>query len=88
MAKKQKVTPSTEKRRAYIAVMGEGGVYHLGIAVEGEKGYNRFPDDHDLGGDYASKEQCERVASGFNKDLGLTPLEAAKIVASTMNFKR
>lgn len=73
-----------EKRKAYVAVIDEDGTHRLGIVVEGEKGYHKTKEDSDAGGPITTREEALKIAEAYNESLGLSPLEAAKIVASTM----
>ena len=73
----------TKPRRAYVAVIVEGG-FKLAIAEEDQPYFRPFPDDSDLGGSYNSWEHARETAAECNKRLGLTPDEALKIAASSM----
>lgn len=72
-----------EPRRAYVAVVEEGG-YRLGVAVEGENGYHPVREDSDVGGLFGTYDEADSIAKKMNEGLGLDPREVTKIVISTM----
>ena len=65
-------------RRAYVAVIRDGG-FSLGIAIEGEAGYNAT-NLHTV----PSWDEARRWAEAANARLGLTETTAFLIVASTI----
>lgn len=73
-----------DKRRAYFATLNPQGKWVLGIATENEKDYNLIKFDSDLGGEYKDKDDANQVANDANEKLGITPREAAMIVASSI----
>lgn len=72
-----------DKRKAYVAVVREDG-YFLGIAVEGESGYHPMKEGSDHAGDWGDYERVREAAEDLNERLGLSKVDAAIIVASTM----
>lgn len=56
-----------------------GDCYGLGVAEQGVEGYRPYS-----GISYPTHEQATAAANGLNAEMGLSPLEAAKIIASTM----
>lgn len=71
------------KKVAYTAVI-EDGKYKLGIAAEGEAGYYRIDDASDAGAPFATHEEAVACAEVYNERLGLTKLEASRIVLSSI----
>lgn len=72
----------TEKRMVFFILdtqTNEKGEYRALIAVEGEKGY--YKTDWYWGTDLATAEAC---ADARNDRMGISVVEALKIVASTM----
>lgn len=71
------------KKVAYTAVI-EDGKYKLGIAAQGESGYYRVDDTSDAGAPFATHEEAVACAEVYNERLGLTKLEASRIVLSSI----
>ena len=66
---------------AWAAIITPGGVYTLGVAEAGVRGYLPLTDPPT----FDSYAEASAEAMVRNRARGLTPLEAAKIVASSMN---
>jgi hypothetical protein len=66
---------------AYVPVVGGSKTWMIGIAVEGQDGYN--PIDGGLF-EFDYDAEATAFANGMNKHIGLTPRRAAEIVTSTM----
>lgn len=71
------------KKVAYTAVI-EDGKYKLGIAAEGEAGYYRIDDTSDAGAPFETHAEAVACAETYNERLGLTKLEASRIVLSSI----
>lgn len=71
------------KKVAYTAVI-EDGKYKLGFAAEGEAGYYRIDETSDAGAPFASHAEAVACAEVYNEGLGLTKLEASRIVLSSI----
>lgn len=82
--KESNVTKTKQKRLAYTAVIDEKGQHRLGIATDGEAGYNKVREDSDAGGTFATREAANACADAYNEGLGLTKEEALEIVLSSM----
>jgi hypothetical protein len=66
---------------AYVPVIGGSKTWTIGIAVEGQDGYNPiegglFEFDHD--------SEVSAFCDGMNKHIGLDPYRAVQIITSTM----
>ncbi|MCK5607621.1 hypothetical protein KAR91_37400 [Candidatus Pacearchaeota archaeon] len=71
-----------ETRTPYFvneAIANDNGEFIACIAKEGETGYHKT--DWTWGKDF---EQAQGIADDMNEKMGITRLEAAKIVTSTM----
>lgn len=71
-----------ETRTAYFvnqAIVNNEGEFIPCIAVEGESGYNKT--DWTWGKDF---DHAREVAASMNEKMGLSKIEAAKIICSTM----
>jgi hypothetical protein len=71
-------------RFAYVGVITAQGECRIGIAVEGEPGYNQVREDSDVGGTYETIDAAQKVADVYNERRGIDAEEAHKIVISTM----
>ena len=69
------------KAYAYIAVP-KGKGWGVGIAAEGEHGYNQIQIDG--GFHFHKRDEADYFAKGMNAHIGLTPLRAIEIIASSM----
>ena len=67
------------KRYCFIATR-HGDQYILGVAVQGERGYNPI-----RGKAFITQAQATEWANGLNEHLGLTVEQATSIVISTMH---
>lgn len=76
--------PVADRRRAYVAVVADDRTYRLGIATEGEAGYDRIREDSDAGAPFASMDDANRAARAYNDGLGLSEKDAMDIVLSTI----
>lgn len=74
----EQIREAVKGKHAYTAVVTPKGFF-LGRADFGERGYTPLK----VAG-YSSYEAAHEAAAEINKKLGLTPLEAAIIVADTM----
>lgn len=63
---------------AFVAVVEKDG-WQLGVAVQGEQGYNPIS-----GKTFAHKAEAKNWADGLNKHIGLSDIEALDIIGSTM----
>lgn len=68
---------------AYAAVIDDAGAHRLAICIRNETGYYPCIEDSDAGGTFESFEAAMECADLFNKRLGLTTADAARIVGST-----
>jgi hypothetical protein len=68
---------------AYIAVP-KGKGWGVAITVEGQRGYNQIDD----GFHFDRRDVADYFAKGMNAHIGLTPLRAIEIIASSMREER
>lgn len=76
------------RRSAYCAVLDVKGQARLAIAVEGTEGYYPVKEDSDAGGTFASYDEAADCADRYNERMGLSKMESAKVVLSTMGESR
>ncbi len=78
---------SGSMKLAYTAVINDKGEYRLAIAKWGEAGYYGIKDDSDAGGTFDSLAEARTAADAYNERLGLSPLDALKIVWDTIRLQ-
>lgn len=66
---------------AYVAVVGGSKQFTIGIAVEGQDGYNPIE-----GGlfEFDYYDEASTFCDGMNKHIGLDPRRSMEIITSTM----
>ena len=69
---------------AWAAIIEDNGVYSLGVAERGIKGYSPLNEWNRV--TFPTYDKASEEAEARNEALGLSKTEAFKIVASTMKF--
>lgn len=76
----QKVAGEFQGKRYCFIATQHGDQYILGVAVQGERGYNPI-----RGKAFGTQAKAAEWANGLNEHLGLTAEQATDIVISTMH---